>query len=179
MNSQLQNISLYIPRVFANFDTNFIANVFEELNIGNVRNVDIVEKIGKDGKIYNSAYVHFNYWYDGTVAENFHARVLDPNKEARIVYQDPWYWNVYENKGKKYVRGERRPCIDLSTNINTNTNTNINETEKTTISQIKEKDEYIMMLEKEIVYLNQMINNIDKEYYSCLRSNLFSNLHTE
>jgi hypothetical protein len=39
--------------------------------------------------------------------------VLNPNKEARVMYDDPWYWIVLENKGKKRVPGQRKPTIDL------------------------------------------------------------------
>ena len=46
-------------------------------------------------------------------ARNFHARVRDPIKEARLIYEDPWYWVVLENKARKYIPGERKPCIVL------------------------------------------------------------------
>jgi hypothetical protein len=29
------------------------------------------------------------------------------------MYDDPWYWLVLENKGKKHVPGDRKPRIDL------------------------------------------------------------------
>jgi hypothetical protein len=45
---------------------------------------------------------------------NLQARILDPNQEARIVYDDPWYWIVLENKGQKSVRTTPKPRIDYS-----------------------------------------------------------------
>jgi hypothetical protein len=39
--------------------------------------------------------------------------VLNPAKEARIVYDDPWYWIVLENKAKKHVSGDRKPRVVL------------------------------------------------------------------
>jgi len=114
-NTDYQNISLYIPHIFANFSKEFVAKVFEDLNIGNVKNIDFVSKFGQDGKEYNAAYIHFNEWYDTIAARNFQSRVMDSKMEARVVYDEPWYWIVLENKARKYVPGERKPRIDLGT----------------------------------------------------------------
>jgi hypothetical protein len=35
--------------------------------------------------------------------------------EARVVYDEPWYWIVLENKARKHIPGERKPRIDLGT----------------------------------------------------------------
>jgi len=90
-----------------------VSDVFDEMSFGRVKNVDFIHKMGSDGKAYNAAYIHFYEWYDNTVARNFQERVLDPKREARVMYDDPWYWIVLENKGKKHVPGQRKPRIDL------------------------------------------------------------------
>lgn len=113
MSAEFSNISLYIPHVFPNYSEGMIAKVFEDLKIGNVKSVDLVSKMGQDGKVYNAAYLHFEYWCDTVAARNFQARVLDPKMEARVVYDEPWHWIVLENKARKYVPGERKPRIDL------------------------------------------------------------------
>uniref|UniRef100_A0A6C0ASJ9 Uncharacterized protein n=1 Tax=viral metagenome TaxID=1070528 RepID=A0A6C0ASJ9_9ZZZZ len=110
----IANMSLYIPHVFSNFTEDYIAAVFEELEIGCVDHVDLVSKLDHSGKPYNSAYIHFQYWYSGPIAENFQARVQDPSKEARIVHDDPWYWIILENTATKYEPGARKVCLDLS-----------------------------------------------------------------
>ena len=111
---QLENISLYIPHVFPNFTERYIESVFEDLEIGCVDHVDLVSKLDNSGKPYNAAYIHFQYWYSGPIAENFQARVQDPSKEARIVHDDPWYWIILENTTKKNEPGARKVCLDLS-----------------------------------------------------------------
>lgn len=113
MSAVAVNTSLYIPHIFANFDKDFVANVFEKLQIGKVKNIDFVLKTNGQGKEYNAAYIHFEYWNDTIVARNFHSRVVDPKNEARIVYDEPWFWVVLENKARKYVPGERKPRIQL------------------------------------------------------------------
>ena len=97
------NLSLYIPHVFLNLNESFIADMFESLRIGRVDRVDFVRKSDRYGKPYNAAYIHFAEWYTGPAVENFVERVKNPAKEARIVYEDPWYWIVLENTGKKTV----------------------------------------------------------------------------
>jgi len=110
MSSQFANISLYIPHVFANISKKMVAETFEDLRIGNVKRVDFVYKRGSNGN-FNAAYIHFNHWYDNVAARNFQERVINPNMEARIVYDEPWYWIVLENKTKKV--SERKPRINL------------------------------------------------------------------
>lgn len=107
--SSISNMSLYIPHVFGNISKEQVAETFEKLKIGKVNNIDFVQKMGKE--IYNAAYIHFEYWYDNTAARNFQERVLNPEKEARIIYDEPWYWIVLENNAKKHVSGDRKPRI--------------------------------------------------------------------
>ena len=116
MSAQMMNdnLSLYIPHVFPNFTSEYITGVFEFMEYGKVERVDLVSKVDKNGCPYNSAYIHFSKWFTGPVAENFKARVLDPEREARIIHDDPWYWIVLENKTKKYIPGARKECSDLS-----------------------------------------------------------------
>jgi hypothetical protein len=107
------NLSLYIPRVFSNITEDRIARVFESLSFGYVSRVDLVAKESADGKPYNSAYVHFDNWFDTTANRAFQDRVTDPERDARVVYDDPWYWIVLENKGRKQAAGARKPRIDI------------------------------------------------------------------
>lgn len=111
--SAIKNISLFIPHVYGNYTSSMVRDVFDDMSIGLVKNVDFVSKMGSDGKPYNAAYIHFYEWHDNVVARNFQERVLNPSKEARVMYDDPWYWIVLENKGKKHVPGQRKPTIDL------------------------------------------------------------------
>ena len=112
MSSQIANISLYIPHVFANISKKVVAETFEDLRIGNVKRVDFVYKKGSNGD-FNAVYIHFNHWYDNVAARNFQERVISPSMEARIVYDEPWYWIVLENKTKKVDSTKRKPRLNL------------------------------------------------------------------
>ena len=101
-------MSLYIPHVFANIGEKKMKEVFESNEIGKVNHIDFVTKIGKDRKVYNTAYVHFDYWYDNIAAKNIQEK-LNEGKEIKIVYDDPWYWKAYVNQTKKYGgNGQRK-----------------------------------------------------------------------
>jgi hypothetical protein len=89
--------SLYISHVFPNINKKRIAQLFEKLLLARIAGIDLVPKIGKDGKSYNSAYIHINYWFDNTSAKNFQEKIRSDAKEALLVYDDPWYWIVNEN----------------------------------------------------------------------------------
>ena len=117
--STFTNLSLYIPHVFANYSKQDISDVFEKY-VGEVKNVDLVSKIGAGGKKFNAVYIHFYNWYDDIANRNFQERVLDPKLEARIVYEDPWHWICLENKSRKVIAGERKPRIDIG-DLNTST----------------------------------------------------------
>ena len=129
--SSIKNISLYIPHIFANFSKEYVSGVFEANEIGKVKNIDFVSKLGQDGKPFNAAYIHFESWLNNISAHNFQERVLNPNKEARLMYEDPWFWIVLENKSKKVVSGERKACINLgdSQSISTSQLTPVKEKE--------------------------------------------------
>ena len=99
-------MSLYIPHVFPNITEKRIVNIFHTLLLGKVSRVDFIPKTDVKGKPFNAAYVHFDYWYNNTAAHNFQVKVLDPQQEARLVYDDPWYWVVLENKANNQLEDE-------------------------------------------------------------------------
>jgi len=111
------NTSIYIPHVFPNFDKDYITGVFENMEIGNVSHVDLVSKTDRQGKAYNAAYIHFNFWHTNPTAANLQAKILDPNQEAKIMHQDPWFWICLENTAKKHAVGQRKPVINLAPSL--------------------------------------------------------------
>lgn len=108
--SSFNNISLFIPHVFPNFSKEYVAKAFD--HFGRVDHVDFVAKQDRDGKQYNAAYVHI-YWDNNQRSQDFIDRVMDPNREARVYHDGPWYWIVLPNNAKKHVSGDRKPRIDL------------------------------------------------------------------
>ena len=111
------NISLFIPRISPNFTGDDIAKIFKKLKIGIVDMINFVSKIDRNGRRYKSAYIRFESWFEGTIAANFQARVLNPKKEARIVYDDPKYWVVLPDTQLNAYKNVWMPTTDKPTTV--------------------------------------------------------------
>lgn len=96
-------MSLYIPHVFRNIDEARIVRVFDSLSIGKIKHIDFVAKTSKDGASYNAAYIHLECWHDTVISKTFQERVKNPDKKARLIYDEPWYWIVLENRSVKRI----------------------------------------------------------------------------
>ena len=100
-----QNLSLMISRVFPQWtNEQHITDVFQKQDIGKVYKVDIIRKPDEPGRHYPiyQAFIYFSVWYDNEIAFHFQERIFNSvNKQTRVVYDDPWFWVVFENKSKK------------------------------------------------------------------------------
>jgi len=114
INQSITNMSLFIPHVFSNISAERITAAFQDNDIGQVSHIDLVSKMDKNGQVYNSAYVHFAFWYENSTAVNFQERVTNPNQQAKLVYDDPWFWIVLKNSTEKHESGARKTRLDLS-----------------------------------------------------------------
>jgi hypothetical protein len=81
--------SLCIPRVFSNIDEKRIRRIFEELNLGEISRIDIVNK----GESCNRVFVHFKKWFSNSNADTARNRLMD-GKEIKIIYEEPWFWKI-------------------------------------------------------------------------------------
>ena len=108
MSSINQQLSLFIPYMFSNITEARVAKVFASLLLGEVHHVDFIPKTDKNGKSYNAAYIHFASWYNSDITFHFQERVLNPDKEARLVYDEPWFWIVLENTAVKTPKSEEK-----------------------------------------------------------------------
>ena len=104
------SMSLCIPRVFNNITEAKVYNVFNKLNIGQIHSINMIERTNKKGKIVKCVFINFDYWYLNGQQSQMRNQLLS-GKEIKIVYDDPWFWNVSIKRNK--------------TNINTNPTTNI------------------------------------------------------
>lgn len=108
-----QMMSVFVPRVFANFSDERVVQVFERLDMGTVSYIDRIAKTDRDGKNYHSIYVHFESWnYDNTAVTSLHEK-LDAGESVRIVYDDPWYWTVLKNTTHKKTEEEEAADREL------------------------------------------------------------------
>ena len=93
-------LSIYIPRVFSNITDQRIKKIFHSLKLGNVNRVDFVARQSNSdnemdpGKM---AFIHFENWIESNCVRNLQEKILSPEKEARLVYDDPYYWILLPN----------------------------------------------------------------------------------
>lgn len=90
----MSTYTVFIPRVFSNISSTRISDVFHNLDIGDVKKVDLVARTGRNGERYNMAFVHFAGFYDTEASKSFQSDVEDPENKAKIVYENPWFWIV-------------------------------------------------------------------------------------
>ncbi len=100
-----------IPRVFPQWiDEQTIIDIFHQQHLGRVYKVSIIrvpESKKRSFPIYK-AIIYFSAWYDNTIAYNFQQRIFGAKKQARVVYDDPWYWVVFENTTRRLSNNDKR-----------------------------------------------------------------------
>ena len=99
-------LSLCIPRVFANIDEKRVRSVIEQL-LGKISRVDIIERTNEKGEKYKRVFVHFDHWFETADAQTAKSRLIE-GKEIKIVYDDPWFWKVSANKVSVNARPKQR-----------------------------------------------------------------------
>jgi hypothetical protein len=106
-----QSLSLMIPRVFPQWiDEQTIIDIFHQQHLGRVYKVSIIrvpDSKKRSFPIYK-AILYFSAWYDNTIAYHFQQRIFGAKKQARVVYDDPWYWVVFENKTRRLSNNDKR-----------------------------------------------------------------------
>lgn len=94
MASQSQSSpSICIPRVFPNITWQRVKTIFEDLGLGTVDRVDMVNKTNDKGQRFKRVFVHFKNWNDNDVAQQVREKLL-AGEQLKIIYDDPWFWKV-------------------------------------------------------------------------------------
>lgn len=111
MSAVNQSLSLMIPRVFPKWiDEQKIIDVFHKQHIGRVYKVSIIRMPDSKQRSYPvyKAFVYFSAWYENEIAYNFQQRIYGPKAQARVVYDDPWYWVAFENTQRRLSNNDKR-----------------------------------------------------------------------
>jgi len=147
---------LYIPRMNTYWaDPEKITEVFHKQNIGIVSRVEIIKKkVSNDrkeqrkhvgGNFIRSAHVYFTTWHDTVANRNLQIRILDPEREGRLVFDDPWYWLLIKsnrNKDESRLRHIELVIDDLNEQMNT-----IRQKEEETKAVLYRQNEAIQLLQ--------------------------------
>ncbi|RZD42450.1 MAG: hypothetical protein CXT73_03075 [Methanobacteriota archaeon] len=95
-----KGVSLCIPRVFANISWYRIKQVFISLNWGFVERVDVIPSGGT-----KRAFVHFA---PGKFTATKVLDALCEGKPVKIVYDEPWFWQISLSRSAKPVEAPER-----------------------------------------------------------------------
>lgn len=112
MASQMIQIpSICIPRVYINYNEDYVARVFDELfgddETGNscVQRVDMKEKQDKKtGEDFWMVFVHFSPKMERTRELEAFVERLEQGQQVKIQYRHPWYWKVSKNNSVRKPR---------------------------------------------------------------------------
>jgi len=160
------SFSVCIPRIFNNIPTSKIVNTFEVLDIGKVEKVDIIMKIGKNGEPIKMAFVHFTEWYNNSTAFNLRNKIENPHEDAKLVYDDPWYWIILPNlSNSNHNMNVMNNMNDMNKNITNDMMNDMNDMNKNTINAMNDK-------------LVELSNEIDCIYEEIYKKEYISNSNT-
>jgi hypothetical protein len=156
--------------MFSNITEARVAKVFASLLLGEVHHVDFIPKTDKNGKSYNAAYIHFAFWYESDIACHFQERVLNPDKEARLVYDEPWFWIVLENTAVKAPKSEEKETELVSADYATMLEAKLSavekrleELEEDSWHRIAELEERVSDLEQDAQDLRELGRLVEEE----------------
>ena len=94
-----ENPSIVIPHVFANIGEKRIFAIFRRLKIGFIDRIEFLNKTDKNGRKFNTVFVHFTHWFDNHNSNQLKYNLLN-NKPAKILFDQPWFWHIHLYKPK-------------------------------------------------------------------------------
>ena len=89
--------SMCIPRVFENISESQVRDVFEQLDLGQLDHIDIIERRSEKGEKYKRIFIHFTHWYWNDDACAARRRLIE-GKDIKVVYNMPWFWKISANR---------------------------------------------------------------------------------
>jgi hypothetical protein len=114
--SSTQNLSLYIPSVYANITTENIKDTICRMMLGSVDRVEIIEKPGKP----NSAIVYFDRWFDTDISRKVRQEISVSGGSSKLFYAKKnkhVYWTLVLNKEPTETLVMSTPNVTVTNNV--------------------------------------------------------------
>ena len=89
--------SMCIPRVFESISERQVREVFDQLDLGQLDHIDIIERRSDKGEKYKRIFIHFSRWYWNDDAITARRRLIE-GKDIKVVYNMPWFWKISANR---------------------------------------------------------------------------------
>ena len=118
MTSCIEIPSVCLPRVWYNFDKNYIEAIFCELfgpdatGDSCVKRIDMITKKDRNtDEDFWVVFVHFSAFMHPTEFLVDFVDRINNDEEVKIQYNPPWFWKVRKNKGARKQRSRQGPRI--------------------------------------------------------------------
>ena len=104
-------VSLCIARVFPNIGWRRVKRHMIDAQLGFVERVDVVPVYKENKLVYKRAFVHFrkNSWNMRDPEAREALDRLRAGESIRLVYEDPWWWNVTISTSPRPAEAPSRP----------------------------------------------------------------------
>ena len=87
--------SICIPKVDKHINKKFIYKVFDNLQFGNIKNIDIVYYNNSRNINYSRVFIHFHKWNtDIPIIKSYYDKLIN-GENLSIVYNEPWFWKLF------------------------------------------------------------------------------------
>jgi hypothetical protein len=96
-NNELGCPSLCIPRVVAGVTKEQVLKIIQNLHLGIIQRIDMIQKKSEKGEMFSRVFIHFSKWNDSEVAVQAKERVLS-GKDIKVIYDEPWFWKISANR---------------------------------------------------------------------------------
>jgi hypothetical protein len=113
--------TLCIPRLFNNVTEEIIRITMNNLRLGVIHKIMIINKKNKYGDNFKIAFIHFKKWNTDERTNNIRENLIK-GKEVKIIYDDPWFWKVSAYKAP--IKYDNSKFIPNASTLNNNNNSN-------------------------------------------------------
>lgn len=98
-NKKEKPIEICIPKVSTNISRKQIFETFRKLNIGYINR--ITENPLRSDPNYKRIIIKIHWDNKQTLAKEIQETLKKPNEHMNIVYEMPWFWQIYANQSQK------------------------------------------------------------------------------
>ena len=113
--------AICVPYVFDNILEERMTGIFNALSIGEVCRIDEVPYTDTNGKKVKRVFVHLKWKIDPT-ANKIRTKLLC-GKKVKVLYDDPWFWEISASRAKEIPKREpapvqsRKPRIEIDDDV--------------------------------------------------------------
>jgi hypothetical protein len=100
--------SLCIPRVVAGVGKEQVLKIIQNLHLGTIQRIDMIQKKTEKGEMFSRVFIHFSKWNDDSEeALQAKERILS-GKDIKVIYDEPWFWKISANRSTLLVTTNKK-----------------------------------------------------------------------